>query len=235
MPTARLAQTIRRSLLAISLTLLAGCNAETLFETNFNATPPGQPPAPAQPVGTAGVFGPPGSVVVAAGVDPTTTRWVQIGRANNKVQIAGMLGTLSAFRGPGQYTFLCAMFMPSGSGLATISFDPVGLQPGDLTNFLHLDFTTDNMVRLDDNDATKFGTFPRNQPFDVIVTLNTAASPATAHIALIGTGASGSTDYTILSPFQPLAQQFDGVTVWMGYPWTGYFDATDLLVTHNLN
>lgn len=227
--------TIRRGSLAFGLLLLAGCNSETLFETNFNATPPGQPPAAAQPVGTAGVFGPAGSVVVVGGANPTATSWVQIGRANNEAPVAGMRGNLSVLRGPGQYTFICAMFMPSGSGLATIQFDPFAPSAGDLTNFLHLDFTTDNMVRIDDNDATKFGTFPRDQPFDVIVELNTAASPPTAHIALLGGGASGSTDYTILAPLREFAPQFGAVTVWMGFPWTGTFDATQLLVLHSLD
>jgi hypothetical protein len=57
--------------------------------------------------------------------------------------------------------------------------------------------------------------------------LNTAASPPTAHVALLGAGATGSADYTITGPF---VQQFGGIRVWMGYPWTGSFYATELLV-----
>ena len=64
--------------------------------------------------------------------------------------------------------------------------------------------------------------------------MNTAASPPTAHIALFGTGTSGSTDYTIMAPVQ-FVQQFGAIRIWMGYPWTGYFGATDLLVTHATN
>jgi len=64
--------------------------------------------------------------------------------------------------------------------------------------------------------------------------LNTAASPPTAHISLFGTGTSGSVDYTITAPAQ-FAQQFGAIRVWMGWPWTGYFDATDLIVTHQTN
>ena len=38
-------------------------------------------------------------------------------------------------------------------------------------------------------------------------------------------------DYTITDPIQ-FVQQFGAIRVWMGFPWTGYFDSTDLIVTH---
>jgi hypothetical protein len=56
--------------------------------------------------------------------------------------------------------------------------------------------TQENAVRINNDDTTRFGTFPRNQPFDVTVSLITAALPPTAHIVLFGAGASGSADYT---------------------------------------
>jgi hypothetical protein len=219
--------------LTFAMTVLAGC--ETLFQSNFDSTPVGQPPAAVQATGTASTFGPPGSVVVVGAPGSASGHWLQVSRASlpeNQAPIAGMVGMLSAVRGPGQYSFICAMYMPNGSGLATLSFEPaVQPQEGGLYSFLHLDFTQQNNVRINDNDATRFGTFPRNQPFDVTVSLNTAASPPTAHIALFGAGASGSADYAITDPLQ-FVQQFGAIRVWMGYPWTGYFDATDLLVTH---
>jgi hypothetical protein len=220
---------------ALVLTVLAGCQSETLFQSNFDSTVVGQPPAPVQASGTASVFGPPGSVVVVGAPGQTSGHWLQVSRADNRAPIAGMVGMLSAVRGPGQYSFICAMFMPTGSGLATLSFEPVPQpQPGGLYSFLHLDFTQDNRVRINDDDNTKFGTFPRDQPFDVTVSLNTAASPPGAHIALLGTGTSGSMDYTITDPIQ-FVQQFGAIRVWMGFPWTGYFDSTDLIVTHMTN
>jgi hypothetical protein len=236
-PWRRLIATMFRSWpLSLALTVLAGCQSETLFQSNFDSTAAGQPPAQVQSTGTANAFGPNGSVVVANSIGKG--KWLQVSRANlpdNRAPIAGMQGVLSAVRGPGQYSFICVMFMPTGSGYATLQFEPaVQPQPGGLYSFLHLDFTTDNQVRIDDNDATKFGTFPRNQPFDVAVTLNTAASPPTAHIALFGTGTAGSTDYTIMAPLQ-FVQQFGAIRIWMGWPWTGYFDADDLIVTHVTN
>jgi hypothetical protein len=228
----------RRLPLPLALAVPAGCNTETLFQSNFDSTAVGQPPAQIQATGTANVFGPNGSVVVVGAPGQATGKWLQVRRASlagNQAPIAGTQGVLSAVRGPGQYSFICAMFIPTGNGLATLQFEPaVQPQPGGLYSFLHLDFTTDNKVRIDDNDATKFGAFPRDQPFDVAVSLNTAASPPTAHIALFGTGTSGSTDYTITQPVQ-FVQQFGATRVWMGYPWTGHFDATDLLVTHATN
>src|SRR6516162_3939027 len=121
-PTARpaIATIFRRLPFALALTVLAGCASETLFQSNFDSTAIGQPPAAVQATGTANVFGPPGSV-----------HWLQVSRASlpgNQAPIAGMQGVLSAVRGPGQYSFICAMFMPTGSGLATLQFEPA-VQP----------------------------------------------------------------------------------------------------------
>jgi hypothetical protein len=90
----------------------------------------------------------------------------------------------------------------------------------------------DNTVRIDDDDATKFGTFPRDQSFVVQVTLKVNPTP-TAHIVLSGAGASGEKDYTILPPYVPMARQYGAVRLWMGEPWTGFFTATDIVVTFN--
>jgi hypothetical protein len=219
--------------LALAVTALSGC--EALFQSNFDATLAGQPPAQVQATGTASVFGPPGSVVVVGAPGQTSGKWLQVSRASlpeNRAPIAGMVGMLVAVRGPGQYSFIGTMFLPKGSGYATLSFEPaVQPQPSGLESFLHLDFTTHNQVRIDDNDATAFGSFTRDQPFKVVVDLNTAGSPPTAHIALFGTGASGSKDYAIRAPAQ-IVNQFGAIRVWMGYPWIGHFDATGLLVTH---
>ncbi len=220
--------------LTLALMILGGCQSATVFQSNFNATAVGQPPASAQATGTATTFGAPSSVAVIVSPVPPGDRWLQVSRAsraNNSAPISGMLGTLAAQPG-GQYNFQSAMFMPSGSGLATLSFEPVPQpNPNAPLDFLHLDFTQDNKVRINDSDATKFGSFVRDQPFVVAVTLNTSASPPTAHIALGGAGASGSTDFTITAPAS-FVHQFGAVRVWMGYPWTGHFDSTDLLVTH---
>ena len=102
------------------------------------------------------------------------------------------------------------------------------------TVFLHLDFTPDNRVRIDDDPGTLFGTFPRDQVFIVQVTLNINASAATAHTILSGAGASGQADYTVTSALHPVARQFGAVRLMMGFPSTGKFDATTIVVTRNM-
>jgi hypothetical protein len=210
-----------------ALFLLTGCATETLFRSNFDPTPVGQPPATVQDVGTATIEGPPGSVIVIAPPVLPSGKWVQISRPNGPA-VAGFQGKFSQLRGDGIYTFSATMFMTSGSGIATIQFETstTPAQP-----FLHLDFMQDNQVRIDDNDGTKFGSFPRGQPFIVQVALNIKASGSTAHIVLSGAGASGERDYTILSPFQGFSHQFGAVRVWQGFPHTGAFDATTIAVT----
>ena len=92
------------------------------------------------------------------------------------------------------------MFMPASAGTTTIQFEQ--LTPSN--SFLHLDLLPDNQVRIDDNETTKFGTFPRDQPFIVQVTLDTTSTPK-AHFVLSGAGASGIADYTIQPSLQQLA------------------------------
>ena len=213
--------------------LSTGCG-ETLFQSNFDSTPPNQPPSHDQQVGTANIFGdPPSSVIVVSPPVSPSGKWVQISRPDGQppAPVVGLQGNFSQFRDGGVYTFSTTLFMPSGSGLATIQFEPFNQPVGTLTNFLHIDFTQDNRVRIDDNDATKFGSFTRDQPFIVQVTLNINASSPTAHIVLSGATASGQADYSILPPFRPLAQQFGAIRIWMGFPWTGRFQATNIVVT----
>jgi hypothetical protein len=223
---------LRSWLLTAVPLLLAGCTSETLFQSNFDGTPVGQPPSHMQQVGTADVFGGPGQVVVVSGPGGAAGKWVQIGRPSADSPIAGMVGNLTAIRGPGRYVFTGIFYMPTGAGLASINFEtPTPVQQG-LETFLHLDLTTNNNVRIDDNNNITFGSFPRNQPFIVEVALNTTVSPATAHIVLSGAGASGVFDYTTQPVFQQASQQFGDVRVWMGFPWRSFFDATQLVVTH---
>ena len=212
--------------------LLAGCASETLFQSSFDSTPVGQPPSHVQQVGTANIDGPAGSVLVVAPPVTPSGNWVQISRPNGQA-VAGLQGNFSQFRGDGTYTFSTILFIPSRSGLATIQFETFNQPVSSVSSFLHLDFMQDNRVRIDDNDATTFGSFPRDQVFIVQVTLNINASSPTAHVVLSGAGASGQADYNIIPPLRPMAEQFGAVRVWMGFPWTGSFDATNIVVTRN--
>ena len=104
---------------------------------------------------------------------------------------------------------------------------PQGAPP--YIDFLHFDFMQNNTVRINDDGNTAFGTFPRDQVFSITVSLNIAASNTTAHMQLFGPGAAGSADYNV-TPLV-LAQQLGAVKFWMGYPWTGSFKVTNIVVT----
>lgn len=223
----------RQMVRCVSLTvvlILSGCAGEVLFRSNFDPTPANQPPAQQQAVGTARIHGDPGSVIVVAPPVTPSGKWVQVGRPQASSDVAGFQGNFSASRGDGEYTFTTTVFMPSGSGVATIQFEPFGQPVTNLNGFLHLDLTEDNKVRIDDQDASKFGTFPRGQPFIVQVTLDIAPSGASAHIVLSGAGASGTADRAIPGALLNLARQFGAVRLWMGFPHTGTFDATNIVV-----
>ena len=239
MPSSSLfARVLRRVLPGAALAMLlglGGCASETLFQSSFNTQAPGVVPSATQATGTAQVFGDPGSVVIAAPVGGSSENWVKISRANAQTsQVSTFQGVLSKTPGAGDYGFLGAFFIPSGAGLASVEFDtgPVGAPA--LTSFLHLDFK-DNLVRINDDDGNTWGTFPRDQVFTLSVNFEITSNSAVAHMALFGTGASGTKDFTIPSPFSSFAQQFGAIRVFMGFPWTGSFDATDLLVTHRTN
>lgn len=214
---------------ALSL-LLAGCAAETLFRSDFDVTPAGQPPATAQPVGTAHPFGPAGSVVVVPPPVTPSGKWVRIRRPDGP-DVAGLQGRFAATAGDGTYTFSATMFMPTGAGVATVQFEAFDAQPSTPSGFLHLDFLQDGTVRVDDDDAATFGAFPRDQPFIVQVTLRIGAPASTARIVLAGADASGEREHTVRAAFQARSRQFGAIRIWQGFPHTGAFDATNIAVT----
>ena len=206
--------------------LLVGCGA-TVFRSNFDATPVGQPPAVAQSVGTANVFGPAGGVIVIAPPVTPSGKWIQVSRPTGPA-VVGMQGRMTR-SGEGDYTFAATMFMPAGAGVATVQFEPGSNGPSDLGAFLHLDFMPGNKVRVNDNE--EFGSFQRDQPFILQVTLNIGATVSTAHIVLGGAFASGEKDVNIVGPSQFQSRQFGAIRIWQGFPHTGAFDATNISVT----
>ena len=217
------------ALVLLSL-LLAGCGS-TLFRSDFDKTMVGQPPAPTQGIGTAQIHGSAGSVIVVAPPAEPSGQWVRIGRPVPDTDVAGFQGNFLESKGDGQYTFTTTVFMPSGSGLATIQFERFGQPVSNLESFLHLDLTEDNRVRIDDDDNTKFGQFTRDQPFLVQVTLNIGEGSSNAHITL-GGNANGEADHQIGPGLQLMARQFGAVRLWMGFPHTGHFDATNIVVKY---
>jgi len=220
----------------LAITLLVSCKTETLFKSDFSATVDNQLPAHQQPVGTINASGLGGSVVVVPSPVVTGGKWVKISRIADPSTITVMQCDFNKQAGTGLYNFSAIMFIPSGNtGPASVQFESFNQPIGTLTSFLHLDFMTDNSIRIDDRDGTNFGHYPKDSAFIVQVTININATAPTAHIVLAGAGASGITDYNILSPFIGLAQSFGAVRFWMGFPWVGSFDATTILVTRRNN
>lgn len=216
------------------LTLFAGCNRETLFKSNFNADPLNAPPSHTQSVGTLDIDGPAGNVKIIESPINSGGKWVQVIRTDGQQSVTGIKCNNAKFIGDGKYHFSAALFIPKGAGVVTVQFEPVGQPVGTLFNFLHIDFTQDNMIRIDDDDASKFGSWQNNSLFSLFVSLDINGTASKATISLAGANTSGSVEYTILAPFQNVSRQFGAVRLWMGFPWTGSFDATDILVQYDL-
>jgi hypothetical protein len=221
----------------VSLTL-AGCGTETLFQSSLNSNTVGAPPSPNQAVGTLSIAGDPGSVVVVpTPPNATSDQWVRISRqSRNTSAISTMQGNLAHLRGDGTYSLLAALYIPGGSGLASLDFQALNVAQAP-QSFLHLDFasnynnTGSNVVRINDQPNNFFGAFPTDRPFTVAIRLDINSTSPVAHVQLFGTGTSGTADI----PLAPVsfARQFGAVMFWMGFPWTGSFDVTDILVTYH--
>ena len=206
----------------------ASCNSETLFQASFASNAVGNPPAHAQATGTISVDGPTGNVVVVGAPPGATGNWARITRTSGQTSVTAMQCDLSAFRGDGTYGLLTTLYIPSGAQLVSLQFESFGQAPSDYQSFLHLDFLENNTVRIDDEDNSVFGTFPRDQSFVVAVTLTITGSTATAHVDLLGS-ASGSADHALVRAV--LAHQFGAVRYWVGVPWVGSFYVGDVIVT----
>jgi hypothetical protein len=218
--------------------LLGGCSSEVLFQSSFSSDPTGSPPSPTQAVGTASVAGDSGSVVVApspVGADKV----VQISRAAGSQQINVLQGTLVQSKGSGTYSLLAVLYVPKPQQRQAVTVELDSRTLGLAGPILHLDFPNDcndtgkpgqNTVRVNDRPGNCFGTFPNDQLFPIQITLNVGSASASASVELLG-GASGSAS-NIPIAFPNLAQQFGAVTFWMGYPWSGSFDVTDIIVTY---
>jgi hypothetical protein len=198
---------------------------KTLFSSNFDPTPDGAPPSTVQAVGTARVEGPPRSVIVVDPPFPHTNKWVQITALPlTSEQLPSFVGVLTEIDGEGVYNFSAAIFVPTGSAVASISFETAIAQ-----EFMHIDFTPSNTVRID--DIVEFGSFVRDQVFLLQVTLNISATQSTAHVVVSGGGASGDKLYTMPPPFHFLSLQFGEIRLWKGFGDPGSFDATNIVVT----
>ena len=206
--------------LPLVLLLTTGCASTTLFQSNFDATPINQPPAQTQAVGTATTEG---SVVVATLPDTPSVRGVRLDPINSPNSPTALHCNLVPHPANGTYVFSTVLYLPSKSGgILTIWFDraPALVSPlrkskaafGGGQPFMHLDFLR-NGIRIDDDNSTIFGNFPRDQVFIVQVTLNINASTS-ADIVLSGAGASGQAHRNLSAGLPPNPLQFEAVRIW---------------------
>ena len=208
--------------------LITGCGSNTVFQADFSDNPINQPPSTTQKVGTVRTDGPANSVIVVNLSPNLPGKWIEVSRADNPSAVAALQGTLKEFGGVGVYVFTCTLVIPDGSGAVTVQFERFNQPANQYETFLHIDFMETNQVRVDDEANTLFGTFPRNTPFIVQVTLDINSSASDAKIVLSGAGASGQANRQIT--FNSLAQQFGAVRLWMGFPFVGSFNATNIVV-----
>jgi hypothetical protein len=197
---------------------------KVLFSSDFDQTPDNSQPATAQAVGTAKVEGSLKNVLV---VDPPfvhSNKWVKIIGLSDPSGVEGLVGFLTEVDGEGVYNFSAMLFIPAGSAVSSISFETANEQ-----EFMHIDFTTSNTVRID--DLTDVGSFQFNQVFVLQVTLNISTTQSTARVVVLGGGASGDFTYTMPPPFQILSPQFGAIKLWKGFGDTGIFYATSIVVS----
>jgi hypothetical protein len=220
--------------------LLTGCGSTTLFQSSFDSNAVNAPPSHNQSTGTIDVSAAPGASVVIVSHPPNATgNWAQIQRSDGQgTPVPTMQCNLSQPPRDGSYTLLAVLYIPSGSGLATVEFDTSSQSGPPSQGFMHLDFgdftvnntVHRNTVRINDDSSLLFGNFPRDQFFTLAVTLDISSSIAVAHMSLYGSGASGNFDLNNITPLF-LARQFGEVKFYMGFPWSGSFDTTNILVT----
>jgi hypothetical protein len=220
---------LKMAALAALLLSCVACNSTTVLLANFNSEPVGAAPAFNQPTGTVEISNGAGSVRVAPSPVPSaTTNWVRIDHPTQPAPETVMRARFDSFHGAGKYGLLASVFIPSGTGAVTLQLESFNGSVDSAAEFLHLDFMPQNNVRLNDVDADRFGTFPRDQSFVVSINVDTTVSPAKATVTLLGAGASGSRENITLPA---IANQFGAVRFWMGFQWTGHFFVDDLIVT----
>lgn len=213
---------------------LTGCGT-TVFQSSFNSNAVGGAPSPNQATGTIQVSGGAGSVTIVSAPPNNSGNWAQVRRGGAQDPVATMQCNFAKFQQDGTYSMLAVMFIPSNSGLATVEFDTSPQGGPASQGFLHLDFLQEsqgNKVRINDDDSRTFGHFPRDQAFTLSANLVISSTAATAHVDLLGT-ASGSQDINLVTSMTPLflARQFGAVKFFMGFPWSGLFDTTDIVIT----
>jgi hypothetical protein len=225
--------TLRGALLLASLSAL-GCDAVTVLQVNMADEVLGATPQVNQEVGVATTTEGRGASVRVAQVPATTGetgKWVRISRAPNQQGIPSDIPSLRArfaqSQLDGQYLTTMRLFVPAGSGVATVQFEP--FTGPDLFGFFHVDLLPSGQVRLNDDSTLVFGSFPHGQVFSLAVSFTITPTSATATVTLLGAASGSMENVSIPVPLQ-FARQFGAVRLLMGFPHIGSFFADGLTV-----
>jgi hypothetical protein len=186
-PTSRLKRILGLSSFGFLL-LLTGCGSVTVFQSSFDSNGLG--------ASTGTVVIPQGSVVIVSTPPNATGYWAQIQRANdptNPPPVSTLQCNLSQYQQGGSYSFVAVLYIPSpikgqSNPDATVEFDTSAQAGPPSQSFLHLDFTPNNTVRINDDNGQVFGIFPRDHFFTLAVSMEVTSSSATAHLNLYGNG-----------------------------------------------
>ncbi|HET6724373.1 MAG TPA: hypothetical protein VFH07_16550 [Chitinophagaceae bacterium] len=212
----------------LSIILLYSCKAPTVLLANFKNDNIGSPPGPTQPTGTVSLN--PGSglitVVAAPIASLPSNKWALISHPAQPAAETTLTGRFTQ-SGPGKYGLLCSMHIPSNAGVVTVQFEAAS----PLGSFMHLDFMTEGDLRIDDDNALRFGQFPRDKNFVLSVKLEITASSATVEFSLLGDGASGNKIVNVKPVFLNVAKQFGAVKFWVGFQHNASFFVDDIVVT----
>jgi hypothetical protein len=173
------------TLVLLSMAILTGCNASTVYLDKFDSTPAGSPPAQPQ-VGVSQVGG---DVVVAA--DPTnsnsTDHWLRLTRPA-PTAVGSYIGTLTTpVTAKGGVDFVG--YVPSSSPIDLSVFFQVASGP-QVAALLHIDLLPDGHIRLNDSDIV--GTYQFDHLVGFFITFDLKASPPTATVLVRGGGQDAS-------------------------------------------
>lgn len=168
------------------------------------------------------------NVILAPGPDHPHTKWIRIGFPATRPR-SSVKGQFSRFDGRGIYTITATMFIRGGTNTVTLQFEPDVAGPVGYQNFMHLDFTPEGRVRID--DGQEFGSYSKDKVFNLRVDLIITSSVARARITLSGPGAVGSHLYNLPSQSLVFGNRFNAIRFWLTFGLQGQFFVDNILVT----
>lgn len=217
------------TILAAVIILTAGCNSDLLFLANFNNDTPGQPPSQSQEKGKVFTDGLAQWVVVSY-LNDSTNELALLQRPQKGGKLASLQGVMERTYSSGDFGIIAALNIPSGSETVSFSLESPAAAPNAYEGFLHIDFLTNNRLRIDDHATAIFGTFPYDKTFVFSMLFHLEPAGSYVEVCVTGNGAEGSHRYDIRTPYA-LMSQFQAARFWFGFDWKGRCYIDDFMIT----